>query len=347
MAGPAQDLSQPPRRTRFLAFVGGLFATLLVVALVALVGAGFTLYGAGPKAKAGDATIVVLRPGSGVGEIATSLRQAGVIRSSRSFRIAVQVLGADRRLRAGEYRFESGASLNSIIQKMKAGSVVRHFVTIPEGRTSAQAVRILMAEPVLTGEVTVPPEGAILPETYEVTRGETRAEVLQRMMKARDDVLEELWAKRAQGLPFQTMDEAVNLAAIVEKETRLAHERPRVAGVYINRLRQGIPLAADPTIIYGVTKGEPMGRGIRRSELDADTPWNSYKRAGLPPHPIANPGKASIAAVLNPAITKELYFVADGSGGHAFAETAAEHDRNVLKWRQVEAEARARARPEG
>lgn len=347
MTRTAQDPSEPPRRTRFLAFLGGLFATLFVIVAVAAVGAGFALYGAGPKSKTGEPTIVILRSGSGVGEIATALKRAGVIRSPRSFRIAAQLLGADRSLRAGEYQFESGASLNSIIQKMKSGAVVRHFVTIPEGRTSAQAVRILIAEPILTGEVTVPPEGSILPETYEVTRGETRAEVLQRMTKAMDEAVDELWAKRAQGLPFETKEEAINLAAIVEKETRLAHERPRVAGVYINRLRLGMPLAADPTIVYGVSRGEPLGRGIRRSELDADTPWNTYKRAGLPPHPIANPGRASIAAVLNPAITKELFFVADGTGGHAFAETGAEHDRNVLKWRRIEAEARARARPEG
>lgn len=325
--------------------MGGLLATLFVVVLMAAVAGGFTLYGAGPKAREGDKTIVALRSGSGVSEIAATLKRNGVIRDARSFRIAVQLLGADRSLRAGEYQFESGASLSSIIQKMKSGQVVRHFVTVPEGRTSAMAVRILMANPVLTGEVTVPPEGSILPETYEVTRGESRAAVLQRMMNARDEVLKELWAKRAPGLPILTPEDAINLAAIVEKETSKADERPRVAAVYINRLRQGMPLAADPTIVYGISQGEPMGRGIRRSELDADTPWNSYKRAGLPPHPIANPGRASIAAVLNPAVTNELFFVADGTGGHAFAVTGAEHDRNVLKWRQIEAA--RKAKPEG
>jgi UPF0755 protein len=345
MAPTLQVPGQPQRPTRLIAFLGGLFATLFMVVLVAAVGAGFTLFGGGPKAKQGDETIVMLRPGSGVSEIAGTLKRAGVIRSTGSFRIAAQVLGADRSLRAGEYRIESGASLSSIIRMLKTGSVVRHFVTVPEGRTSAMAVRILMAEPVLTGEVTIPPEGSILPETYEVTRGETRAAVLQRMTKARDEALAELWAKRAQGLPINTPEEAINLAAIVEKETSKADERPRVAAVYINRLRQGMPLAADPTIVYGISGGEPLGRGIRRSELDADTPWNSYKRAGLPPHPIANPGRASIAAVLNPAVTRELFFVADGTGGHAFAETGAQHDRNVLKWRQIEAA--RKARPEG
>jgi len=336
----------PRPRARFLAFLAGVAATFLLVLIFAGAAAWMTLYGPGPEAKGGaGSTIVILRPGSGVSEIGATLKRAGVVRSSETFRLAVQLLGADRSLRAGEYQFPSGASLNDIIRKMKSGQVVRHFVTVPEGRTSAMAVRILMAESVLVGDVEVPPEGSILPETYEVTRGETRAAVLQRMRDARDQALAELWAKRAPGLPFETPEDAINLAAIVEKETSVPAERPRVAGVYINRLRKGMPLAADPTIVYGVSKGEPLGRGIRRSELDADTPWNTYKRAGLPPHPIANPGRASIAAVLNPAITKELFFVADGTGGHAFAETAAEHDRNVLKWRKIEAERAARARP--
>ncbi len=333
----------PKPRGRVLAFLAGLVATLLLVAIVAGVGAWMTLYGPGPKARAGQETIVILKPGSGVAQIATTLKRAGVIRSDDAFRVAAKLTGSDRRLRAGEYRFPSGASLNYVIQKMKSGDVVRHFVTVPEGVTSAMAVRILNAEPVLTGEVEVPPEGSILPETYEVTRGETRAEVLQRMRDARDEVLAELWASRQPGLPFETPEEAVNLAAIVEKETSVPAERPHVAGVYINRLRQGMPLAADPTIVYGVSKGEPLGRGIRRSELDADTPWNTYKRAGLPPHPIANPGRASLAAVLKPMATKDLFFVADGTGGHVFAETMAEHDRNVVKWRKIEAERKAAA----
>lgn len=330
---------------RLIAFLAGLSATLFLVVIFAGVGLWMTLYGPGPKTESGADTIVILRPGSGVSEIGSTLKRAGVIRSTDTFRLAVQLTGADRGLRAGEYQFKSGASLDSIIRNLKTGSVVRHFVTIPEGRTSAMAVRILMAEPVLTGTVTVPPEGSILPETYEVTRGESRAAVLQRMTEARNKVLAELWASRAQGLPFNTPEEAINLAAIVEKETRLGSERPHVAGVYINRLRQGMPLAADPTIIYGISKGEPLGRGIRRSELDSDSPWNSYRHAGLPPGPIANPGRASIAAVLNPMVTRDLFFVANGTGGHSFAETNAEHERNVLRWREIEAA--RKARPEG
>jgi UPF0755 protein len=334
-----------PKPARLIAFLAGLSATLIILVLLVGAGAWYTLYGPGPSPNGKRDTIVVLRPGSGVSEIASTLKQSGVIRSGKAFRIAAQLTGADRSLRAGEYQFPPGASLGSILDKMRHGRVVRHFVTIPEGRTSAMAVRILMAQPELTGEVTAPPEGSILPETYEFTRGETRAAVLQRMTDARDKVLAELWATREAGLPFATPEEAINLAAIVEKETRLAHERPRVAAVYINRLRAGVPLAADPTIIYGVSGGEPLGRGIRRSELDSDSPWNSYKHAGLPPGPIANPGKASIAAVLRPAHTRELYFVANGSGGHSFAVTSTEHDRNVLHWREVEAAEKARERP--
>ena len=334
----------PPRlpRTRLLAFLAGLAATFLMVLIFAGLGAWVTFYGPGPEAREGRETIVVLRPGSGVSEIGRALKREGVIRSTDAFRIAVKLSGADRKLRAGEYRFASGESLNSVVSKLESGKVVRHYVTVPEGRTVAMAVRILNAHPVLTGTVETPPEGTILPETYEVTRGESRAEVLKRMMDAREIALAEMWPKRAAGLPFTTPEEAINLAAIVEKETSKPAERPRVAAVYINRLRQGMPLAADPTIVYGISKGEPLGRGIRRSELDADTPWNTYKRAGLPPHAIANPGKASIAAVLNPAITDELYFVADGTGGHVFARTYAEHERNVARWRQIEAAAKAR-----
>jgi len=336
----------PPKPARLVAFLGGLLATLLLVGLFAAALVGWTMYGPGPTPNGRGDTIVSLDSGSGVSEIAGKLKRAGVIRSADSFRLAAKLTGADRSLRAGEYQFKSGASLNSIIQMMKSGAVVRHFVTVPEGRTSAMAVRILMAEPLLTGKVTTPPEGSLLPETYEFSRGESRAAVLQRMMDARDKVLKQLWATRAQGLPFNTPDEAINLAAIVEKETRLGEERPHVAGVYINRLRAGVPLAADPTIIYGISGGEPLGRGIRRSELDSDTPWNSYKHAGLPPGPIANPGRASIAAVLNPLVTKDLYFVATGKGGHAFAATAAEHDRNVAKWREFEAAQKAREHPD-
>jgi UPF0755 protein len=182
---------------------------------------------------------------------------------------------------------------------------------------------------VLTGSAATPPEGAILPETYEVQRGEDRAAVLQRMMDDRDELLDKLWADRQQGLPFQTKEEAVTLASIVEKETGLAAERPRVAAVFINRLRTGMRLGSDPTIIYGISRGRPLGRGIRLSELQRPTPYNTYLIPGLPPTPIANPGRAALAAVLNPPKSDDLYFVADGTGGHVFASTLEQHNANV------------------
>ena len=198
-------------------------------------------------------------------------------------------------------------------------------------------IEILMAEPSLTGVAAVPPEGSVLPETYEIQRGEDRAAVLQRMIDARDKLLAELWAQRQEGLPISTPEEAVILASIVEKETGVAEERPRVAAVFINRLRQGMRLQSDPTIIYGMSRGRPLGRGIRLSELNAATPYNTYMIDGLPPTPIANPGKASLVAVLAPPKTDDLYFVADGTGGHVFASTLEAHQKNVERWRQIEA----------
>ncbi len=219
---------------------------------------------------------------------------------------------------------------------MEQGKVVQNLITIPEGRTSAQAVRILMATPNLVGDVDVPPEGAILPETYLYQRGETRQAVLDRMLEAGRKTLDDLWAKRAPGLPFATKEDALIMASIVERETGLASERPRVAAVFINRLRQGIRLGSDPTVIYGISHGEPLGRGLTRTELDTPTPWNTYTIDKLPVTPIANPGKAALAATLNPAKTNDLYFVANGTGGHVFAATYEEHLANVAKWRAME-----------
>jgi UPF0755 protein len=213
---------------------------------------------------------------------------------------------------------------------------VHHRVTIPEGTTSRQAVDILMHVDVLTGDIPTPPEGTLLPETYDVVRGETRAAVLQRMMDADDRLLAQLWASRRKGLPYTNIEQAVTLASIVEKETAVNAERPRVAAVYLNRLSQGMKLEADPTVIYGLNGGAPLGHGIRESELQANTPYNTYLNPGLPPTPIDNPGRASLAAVMDPPTTADLYFVADGTGGHAFSKTLAEHAQNVQHWRQIE-----------
>jgi UPF0755 protein len=311
-------------------------SALSVLAVVALVGAGLVIWqvnGAGPAAKE---TTVLLRRGAGVAEIGSTLEQAKVIRSSAVFAAVAQITGSGRELKAGEYAFPAKASLRDVLARIREGKVVRHLVTIPEGVTSEMAVEILMANPVLTGSVAAPSEGSILPESYDVQRGEERSAVLQRMMVAQDKLLADLWPKRQNGLPFTTPDAAVTLASIVEKETAVPAERPRIAAVFVNRLRQGIRLESDPTIIYGLTRGRPLGRGIRQSEVTGTSPYNTYQIAGLPPTPIANPGRASLAAVLDPPKTSELFFVADGTGGHVFASTYADHLRNVARWRAVE-----------
>lgn len=310
-------------------------AALLGIAVLAWAWASYTADG--PEARQGDETIVVLRSGAGVIEIGSTLAEAGVIRSPTAFRVAAQLTGADRGLRAGEYRIESRASLAEVIDTLRSGEVVRHFVTIPEGWSVAQAIDILNAEAVLTGEVSeVPAEGSLMPDTYEVTRGETRDSVIARMQAAQVALMEELWPTRALGLPFSTPEEAVILASIVEKETGIAEERPRVAAVFVNRLRLGMRMESDPTVVYGVSGGRPLGRGLRRSELDRATPYNTYQIAGLPPTPIANPGRAAIEAVLNPPRTQDLFFVADGTGGHIFAPSYEQHLANVARWRAIE-----------
>jgi len=308
--------------------------SVFLIGLLAVVWSVF--YSPGPSARAGDATIVTLPSGAGVSAIAQQLKQAGVIRSTDMFKAAATLTGADRKLRAGEYEVPSRASLRSVLSLLVSGRVVRHYVTLPEGWSSAQAVDILMRNPLLIGEVETPPEGSLWPDTYEISRGETRASVIRRMRLAHDRNLAELWAQRGPNSVVSSPEEAVILASIVEKETGVAAERPRVAAVFSNRLRIGMRLESDPTIVYGITQGRPLGRGLRRSEIDAPTRWNTYQIDGLPPTPIANPGGEAIKAVLNPPVTQDLFFVADGTGGHAFAPTYEQHLQNVARWRAIE-----------
>ena len=325
----------------------GLISGLLTLALVGALGLSWALWtyqGPGPEAKGGAKNhVVILRRGAGLNEIASALEKGGAVRSAAVFVAAAQLTGAARSLKAGEYEFPSRASMATVLDYIRDGRVVVHQVTIPEGWTVDMAVEALMKEEALVGEVATPPEGSILPQTYAFERGEERAAVLQRMMDARDKLLADLWPKRKAGLPIRTPEEAIILASIVEKETGQTSERPRVAAVFVNRLNKGMRLESDPTIIYGLTKGRPLGRGIRCSELDRPNPYSTYQIDGLPPTPIANPGEASIAAVLDPPDTDELFFVADGTGGHVFATTLEEHNRNVARWRQVEAERKAAA----
>jgi UPF0755 protein len=320
-----------------ITLMSGLFVVAVAVALTGL-WAVWTYRGPGPEAKSGEITSVMLRKGAGLSEISSELEGAGVIRSAAIFAAAAQITGAARELKAGEYEIASGASMAKILDDIREGRIVRHQVTIPEGVTVEMVIELLNKETARTGVAPTPPEGSVLPETYDFQRGEDRAAVLQRMMDAHDRLLAQLWAKRQPGLPITTPREAVILASIVEKETGVASERPQVASVFVNRLRKGMRLESDPTIIYYITKGKPLGRRILLSELTnpANT-YNTYIIDGLPPTPIANPGRASLAAVLDPPRSDDLFFVADGSGGHAFASTYEEHVRNVEKWRAYRA----------
>jgi len=278
-----------------------------------------------------DAAFVV-PAGSSLTGVAAKLEKEGLIGSSESFLLWSKLLGGRDPIKAGEFLLPAGTPPSGILDILQHGEVIRRFVTIPEGMPSIMVWERLMAEPLLTGTVPMPEEGSVLPESYDFERGESRAAVLSRMQKAMSDTLAELWAKRAPGIAVKTPREAIILASIVEKETSVPAEHRMVAGLYSNRVRQGMPLQADPTIIYPITKGKPLGRRIRQSEIRAVNGYNTYTRVGLPEGPITNPGRASIEAVLNPATTNALYMVANGEGGHVFADTLAEHNRNVARW---------------
>lgn len=282
-------------------------------------------------------TVVMVTPGQGLSTISHKLVKAGVVNSARLFELGVWLRHNQSALKAGEYAIQAHASEVQIMDLLVSGKSIQHKITAAEGLTSQMIYNLVKADPVLVGDAgAVPAEGTLLPETYLFTRGVTRKDMLTRMASAQKKLLDELWSKRTKDLPFTTRAQALVLASIVEKETSLPAERRHIAAVFENRLRKGMLLQSDPTIIYGLTKGYPLGRGIRQSELTKATPYNTYVVAGLPPTPICNPGRDSIAAVLNPAQSDDLYFVADGTGGHAFAATMADHARNVVKWRHIE-----------
>lgn len=337
-AEAAPEATHKPRG-RFIRLFLALLIALSLGALLAAAGAFF--YGKhlfetdGPHDQA---EVVMLEPGMGVRAIANRLEREGVISNANVFLVGVRLNRAEGGLKAGEYEIPAHASMAAIMGILREGRSILHRITIPEGLTSEQAMQLVEAHPVLTGDMPpVPPEGTLLPETYSFTRGATRKEVVADMKAAAEDLMDEAWKTRAEGLPFDTPEEAIILASIVEKETGVASERPRVAAVFVNRLRKPMRLQSDPTIIYGLVGGKgALGRPIRRSELDRLTPYNTYLVDGLPPTPISNPGRASIEAVLNPPDTDELYFVADGTGGHAFSRTLKEHQERVREWRRIE-----------
>lgn len=325
------------RKGGFLSAVSAFLTLLLIVA----VAAGFAIYlgrgefyGPGPLQ---ENRVVAVKGGNQT--VAQTLQREGVIAHPLIFVIGLHLLGANDDIKAGEYAFAPGASMKDVMDTLVAGKSVQHPITIPEGLTSDQIVARLLANDLLTGEIKVSPtEGSLLPETYLLPRGTSRQAVIDRMMAEHREAVAQAWESRAPGLPLKTPEELVALASIVEKETGLPEERARVAAVFVNRLRQGMRLQSDPTIVYGIVGGKgTLGRGIRKSEIAEATPYNTYVISGLPPGPIANPGRASLKAAAAPAPVDDVYFVADGTGGHRFAKTLDEHNRNVREWRKVEA----------
>ncbi|WP_447728941.1 endolytic transglycosylase MltG [Sphingomonas koreensis] len=304
-----------------------------VIAVLLVAGAAFwaaNQWGGRGPAKAN--VTVEVPAGATMRSAAEAMEKAGAIDSAGTFLWMARIFGDDTPIQAGEYRVPAGISQADILKMLQGGRTLQRFVMIPEGMPSILVHERLAAAPQMGGKALVPEEGSILPDSYSYNRGDSRQAMLDRMQAAMTKYLDAAWAKRKPGIAVATPREALILASIVEKETGKAEERRMVAGVYSNRLKRGMPLQADPTVIYPVTKGKPLGRRILRSELQDKNGYNTYASAGLPIGPIANPGRASIDAVLDPAETNALYFVADGTGGHIFADTLEQHNANVQKW---------------
>lgn len=321
---------------------------LLTLAIIAGVGAG--LWGLNEFRKPGplaETRYVIVEKGTGMNGIAARLESEGAIASGMVFKIAARVKNQHTQLKAGEYEIAPQSSMAAILDKIVKGEVYDRKLTFREGLTSWQIVQMLNNATELSGEAltSIPEEGSLLPETYHYMKTDTRQNVIEQMQAAMKKAQDDLWPTRVPDLPVVNMSEVMVLASIVEKETGVPDERRKVAGVFINRLKRGMPLQSDPTAIYALTKGEikddgmgPLGRRLLRKDLEIDSPYNTYKYPGLPPGPICNPGRESIAAVLNPETHNYVYFVADGTGGHVFAETLAEHESNVAKWRKIRAQ---------
>src|SRR5690242_19783618 len=339
-----EQVPPPPRRSERarnpFVIVGNAIITIL---LIGMIGAGAAYYYGQKKitepGPLQEDKTVVIPSRAGMTDIADTLQNAGVIDNNRlAFIGAVFALRARSELKPGEYLFQKNASLTDVIGTIVSGKVVQHSVTIPEGLTSEQIVTRLTDNDIFSGSIReIPREGTMLPETYKFPRGTTREQVIQRMQAAQKRIVAEIWERRSPDVPLKSPEQLVTLASIVEKETGKADERGRVAAVFANRLRQKIKLQSDPTIIYGLVGGKgTLGRPIKRSEITQPSPYNTYVIEGLPPGPISNPGRASLEATANPARTRDLFFVADGSGGHSFTETYDAHQKNVAKLRAME-----------
>ncbi len=336
---------RPSRRARHPLIIAGnaIFSIILIVAIAGGVAWSYGKHKFETPGPLDREKLVNIPKGLGLRDIADLLARENVIDQPWTFIGGVLVLKAKDDLKYGEYKFAKQATLRETIETIVEGKVIQHTFTIPEGLTSEQIVARLAEVDFLAGNIReIPKEGTLLPETYNFPRGTTRDQVIQRMQNAHRRVLQEIWERRSPDVPVKTPEALVTLASIVEKETGRPDERSRVAAVFVNRLRQRIKLQADPTIIYGLVGGKgTLGRPIMRSEIEQPTPYNTYVVEGLPPGPIANPGRASLEAAANPARTKEIYFVADGTGAHAFAENLAQHQQNIAKLRQFEQQVRS------
>jgi UPF0755 protein len=342
----------------FWGFVSMLASLGIVVAAIGLIAVFAFMAEASRQGPSSANTTFTVEHGSSAAAIGNALQRAGQVRNAVVFRLATRAYARNQTLQAGEYEIPAHASVRDIVGLMASGRAVQHAITFREGITIAAAMKLVEDADFLSGEMPpTPPEGSILPETYQAQRGMTRAAFVQQMRDARDRALAEIWAGRQPNLPVATPEELVNLASIVERETGLASERPMVAAVFVNRLKRPMRLESDPTIIYGVCKQFPARcrdgrlidaaghiRLIRASEIALNTGYNTYRIDGLPPTPIANPGRSALEATAHPADSNALFFVADGTGGHAFAATVAEHNANVARWRQIEAQRLAEER---
>ncbi len=336
-----------PRRSTFSKFSG--FLSFLMIALLVVLGGymWMTLQARKAGPLAADKVVVITREDND-GSIAEQLEHAGVIDSALWFSAVTILDGNSRSLKRGEYEFKAGSSIKQVEEVLAAGKTLLHSVTVPEGLTSEQIVQRLRENEFLSGDIKdAPREGSILPDTYKFAKDWPRQKIIAKMVEDQTKAVAEIWQKRARDLPIKSPGELVTLASIVEKETGKADERPHVAGIFINRLQKRMKLQSDPTIVYGLVFGKgTLGHSITKAELDQATPYNTYVIEGLPPGPIANPGRAAMEAVANPTHTKDLYFVADGTGGHAFAETLDQHLKNVAHWRQVQQDNKDRVAPD-
>ena len=346
-AAPPPPKAPPSQRRPILSAASGVLSFILVAALVTAIGLSVAigqLHAPGPLKIQ---KVVLIPPHTGVSDVITQLQQQGVIGDGLLFNVALVVEGQRAKIRAGEYLFPQQASLQQVIDTIVSGKQVLHSITLPEGLTSEQIVQRLNADASLTGTIVhIPAEGSLRPETYEFVRGTPRSKIIDMMKDAQQKILQQVWAHRAPNNPLKSPYELLTLASIVEKETGKADERPHVASVFLNRLKKGMRLQSDPTIVYGLVGGKgTLGAGITHAQMMQPTPYNTYVIKGLPPGPICNPSRASLEAVANPSQTKDLYFVADGTGGHVFAQTLAQHDKNVQRWREIE-KMKAAAAPE-